>query len=339
MKHVLVTGGGGFVGQPLVRALIRRGCEVTVLGRNDYPALADSSARCLRGDVRDPATLDLALAGQDTVFHVAALAGIWGTKQEYFNINLQGTRNVLAGCRQHGVRRCIYTSSSSVVFNNHNMAGGDESLPYAGRPLCHYVASKAQAEREVLAAHSPELQTISIRPHLIWGPHDRHIIPKLLARGRAGLTMVGTGENRVDISYIDNVVDAHLLAAENLLQQGDGGGQSFFIGQEEPVLLWPWINALFARLGIPQVQKKIPFSLAYVLGMGMEALYNLQNRREDPPMTRFLACQLARSHWFSHQKAEKILAYSPKVSTEEGLERLIASLLHNESTSKDKTGI
>ncbi len=327
MRRVLVTGGGGFVGQALVRALVERGAEVAVIGRNPYPQLEAIGVRCHLGDIRDPGAVERAAAGQDMVFHVAAKAGVWGSRRDYFGINRDGTANVLAACRQRGVARLVYTSTPSVVFDRRSLAGVDETTSYAARPLCYYAASKIAAERLVLEANGPDVSTVAIRPHLVWGPGDPHLVPRLLTRGRAGqLAIVGLGTNRVDITHIDNVVHAHLLAAENLATVADAAGQAFFIGQERPVELWPWINDLFARLDIPQVKRMVPFRVAYGVGFLLETIHALLRWEREPRMTRFIACQLAHSHWFSHRKAERILGYRPLVSTAEGVTQLVCSL-------------
>lgn len=327
MHRVLVTGGNGFIGQALVRRLVERGVEVAVIGRNSYPDLEALGVRCHRGDIRDPAALERAVAGRDTVFHVAAKAGVWGPRQEYFATNLDGTANVIEACRRNGVERLVHTSTPSVVFDRRSLEGADETTPYAARPLCHYAASKIAAERLVLAANASGLRTAAIRPHLVWGPGDQHLIPRLLARGRAGeLAIVGSGTNRVDITYIDNVVHAHLLAADNLCASGSAAGQAFFIGQDSPVSLWSWINDLFARLDIPPVSRRVPLPAAYCVGMMLEAVHALFRLNREPRMTRFVAYQLADSHWFSHRKAEQLLGYRPLVSTGEGLARLVRSL-------------
>ena len=327
MNRVLVTGGGGFIGQALVRRLVKRGVEVAVLGRNPYPHLEALGVRCHQGDVSDRATLLRVLAGQDTVFHVAAKAGVWGPRQEYVATNLDGTANVIDACRRNGVQRLIYTSTPSVVFDRRSLDGADETTPYATRPLCHYAASKIAAERLVLAANGQEFRTAAIRPHLVWGQGDQHLIPRLLARGQAGeLAIIGSGANRVDITYIDNAVHAHLLAAENLCSTGTASGQAFFIGQEAPVILWSWINDLFARMGVPLVTRRVPLPAAYAVGMVLEAVHAVFRPNREPRMTRFVARQLADSHWFSHRKAQQLLGYQPLVSTEEGLDRLVRSL-------------
>jgi len=327
MEKVLVTGGGGFIGKALVRQLIRQKIAVAVVGRNHYPELAALGVECHRGDIRDLVFLQQALKGRDTVFHAAAKAGIWGPKEEYYAINVTGTLNVLAACRQQGVRQLVYTSTPSVVFDQQNLAGVDETIPYATRPLCHYAASKILAEKAVLQAQSKQLNTLAIRPHLVWGPGDHHLVPRLLERGRSKeLKMVGNGTNRVDIAYIDNVVQAHILAAEHLHAGGEGIGQAFFIGQDEPVLLWSWINELFERMSIAPITQKVPFALAYAAGLALELLYTLRRSTQEPKMTRFVAQQLAKSHWFCHDKAKQLLGYQQLVSTDEGMEKMIAWL-------------
>lgn len=327
LKKAAVTGGGGFIGRNLVRQLLARGVETLVVGRNSYPELAEAGALVRRGDIRDRAFLDNALAGCDTVFHVAAQAGIWGRREEYFSINLTGTENVLAACRTNQVARLVHTSTPSVVFAGADIEGGDESLPYPEKFLCHYAASKAAAERAVLAAHGPELATVALRPHLVWGPGDTNLIPRLVARGRKGLLQrVGTGRNLVDISYIDNVVDAHLLAAENLAGSGTAGGHAYFISQGEPVNLWAWIDEFLGLVGVAPVRRSVTFRQARWAGGLLESLSALLRMKKEPLMTRFLAEQLAHSHWFSIASARRDLGYHPRVTTAEGLRRTAAWL-------------
>lgn len=324
MQRALVTGGGGFVGLAIVRKLVAMGIETSVAGRNHYPEAERLGARCLRGDIRNPEFLRQAVAGCDTVFHAAAKAGIWGERQEYYSVNVTGTGNVIEACRQGGVRRLVQTSTPSVVFNGRDIEGGDESLPYSENPLCRYAATKIMAEKMVLAANSENLKTLAIRPHLVWGPGDTQIIPRLLQRGRDGdLRIVGSGRNKVDITYVDNVAHAHILAAENLENSASAAGEAFFISQGQPVVLWEWINDLFARVGLPPVNRRISLPAAYRIGWLLEKTYALLRRRQEPKMTRFLAEQLAMSHWFSINKAQSILAYAPLVSGGTGMEKLL----------------
>ncbi|MBA3015571.1 MAG: NAD-dependent epimerase/dehydratase family protein [Proteobacteria bacterium] len=327
MKKALVTGGGGFVGLAIVKRLLSEQVQVIVVGRQRYPEVERLGVECRRGDIRDGQFVDLAARGCDAVFHVAAKAGIWGSRQEYFSINLTGTQQVIRACLSNDIGMLVYTSTPSVVFARHDLAGVDESVPYARNFLCHYAHSKALAEDLVLKANGSSLRTVALRPHLVWGPGDTNLIPRLVDRGRRGLLkQVGDGKNLVDIAYIDNVVDAHLLAAANLVDSATAAGKAYFISQGGPVYLWGWINGLFAELGIPPVTRQVSFAKAYAAGVVMEAAYRLLRLPGEPLMTRFLALQLAKSHWFSTAAARRDLGYEARVSTPEGMKRLVASL-------------
>jgi len=325
--RALITGGGGFVGLAIVRMLVARGVECGVVGRRHYPLLEQLGVTMFRGDIRDKNFLVRVFNGYDTVFHVAAKAGIWGPRPEYEAVNVAGTANAIAACRANKVRSLVYTSTPSVVFNHADINGGDESLPYGDSFLCHYAESKARAEQLVLAANSASLLTCALRPHLIWGPGDPHLIPRLLDRGRRRLLRrVGDGSNLVDISYIDNVAEAHLLAADNLISSATAAGNAYFISQGKPVKLWDWVNDLFRRLEIPAVDAAIGFRTAYRVGGVLEWIYKIGKISSEPRMTRFLAEQLARSHWFSITRAREDFGFQPRISTEEGVERLVAQL-------------
>jgi nucleoside-diphosphate-sugar epimerase len=318
-----VTGGGGFVGSAIVRQLADKGIEVAVFGRNRYPNIEKLGVRQFQGDILDSDCLIRSMRGFDTVFHVAAKAGIWGPRHEFEQINITGTRNVLGASFVNGVKSLVYTSTPSVVFNRRDINGVDETSPYAERFLCDYASSKAAAEQMVLASNSDMLKTCAIRPHLVWGPGDPHLVPRLLERGKSRkLKIVGSGTNLVDISYIDNVAEAHVLAAKNLDSHASAAGNAYFISQGEPVNLWNWINSLFARMDIPPVRKKIGVRSAYLLGVVLEGVFMWFCPDREPPMTRFLAEQLARSHWFSIARARHDLGYEPRISTSEGMERL-----------------
>lgn len=321
----LVTGGGGFVGKAVVRLLLENNVKCRVIGRNRYPDIESLGVDCRVGDIRDRQAVIQASKGVDCVFHVAALAGIWGKWKTYYDINVIGTENVLEGCRKNGVPYLVYTSTPSVVFSQKDIAGKDESLPYATRFLCHYARSKVLAEKRVLQASNRQVKSCAIRPHLIWGPEDPHLVPRLIESGIKGkLAIVGSGKNLVDITFIENVAHAHVLAAKNLSTSATSAGKAYFIGQEEPVALWEWINTLFMELGIPPVTKKVSFPVARRFGAVYEMIYTLFKLPGEPRMTRFLAYQLAHSHYFSHENAEKDLNYRPIVSLEEGMKLLVA---------------
>ncbi len=323
MRQVLVTGGGGFVGLAIVKLLRQMDISTIVVGRHHYPQVEALGAISLLGDIRDLDFLSRSMAGCDTVFHVAAKAGIWGSWGDYFSINVLGTENVIKACEQAGVANLVYTSTPSVVFNGKSLCGVDETAPYSEHILCHYARTKIMAEMLVLRANTSALRTTALRPHLVWGPGDTNLIPRLLDRGRRGrLKIVGNGRNKVDISYIDNVADAHIAAANNLEMIGTAAGEAFFISQGEPVVLWDWINELFMHLSIPPVAKRVRFRKAYRIGAALEKLYGFLHINAEPPMTRFLAEQLAKSHWFLVAKASRVLPYDVRVSNEEGMQRL-----------------
>lgn len=327
MRKIVVTGGGGFIGSAIVRRLIAAGDQVTVTGRSTYPQLSKLGVNCLQGDIGDQRFMDRACVGADLVFHVAAKAGIWGLWQEYVWTNVHGTATVIRSCRKNGVPALVYTSTPSVVFDRQDLQGVDERVPYAKRTLCHYATSKIIAEKLILKANSPELLTTAIRPHLVWGPGDPHLLPRLLKRGRLRqLKVIGNGQNRVDIAYIDNVVQAHLLVANNLQGVATAAGRPFFIGDRKPVVLWDWLNDLFVASGIAPVDKRVPFVFAYIMGGLFEAAHNALHLAGEPKMTRFIALQLARSHWFSHQAAAAVFNYQPVVQAAEGVERYLSSI-------------
>jgi nucleoside-diphosphate-sugar epimerase len=158
---------------------------------------------------------------------------------------------------------------------------------------------------------------------LVWGAGDRHLIPRLLRRARSGrLRRVGDGTNRIDTLYVDNAAEAHLRAADALRPGAAVGGRAYFVSQGEPVNCWQWIDQILALAGLPPVEKSISLSRAWMIGAAMEALYGLLRLEEDPPMTRFLAVQLAHPHYFDTTRAREDFGYRPTVSMAEGMERL-----------------
>lgn len=325
MKKAFITGGNGFVGKAIVEQLLAQNIECKVIGRGRYPQLEKMGVECVQGNICDTALVKNCLRDVDTVFHVAALAGIWGKWQDFYSTNVLGTRSIIEACKGR-VSSLVYTSTPSVVFNRKSLCGEDESLPYAQNFLCHYAKSKVMAEGELLAANSDELFTTAIRPHLVWGPGDPHLIPRLIeSRQQNRLKKIGAGDNLVDISYVDNVAHAHLLVARDHRNQKNSVGKAYFISQGEPVNLWDWLNMVFERLDVEKVTKSVPLSVAYSLGALLEGYYKVSGKIGEPPMTRFVAEQLAKSHYFSIEQARKDIGYEPLVSTAEGLNRLVES--------------
>ena len=326
----LVTGGGGFLGGAIVRALVARGLSgqsvaVRSFSRQAYPALAALGVEQVQGDIADAAPVTAAVRGCDVVFHVAAKPGLWGEYADYHRANVRGTENVIAACRAAGVPRLVYTSSPSVVFDGRDMEGVDESVPYPAHYEAHYPRTKALAEQAVIAANGAQLATVSLRPHLIWGPGDNHLLPRMVARAKTGqLRRIGSRCNLIDTIHVDNAADAHLLAAERLSPASPVAGKVYFISQGEPVPLWEMVNRLLQAANAPLVTRAVPLPVALALAWGFEAMHRVTNNPAEPRLTRFLVRELATAHWFNIDAARRDLGFVPRVSIAEGLAQLAA---------------
>lgn len=320
---VLVTGGGGFLGGAIIDQLLARGIEVRSISRGKYPALEAKGVECIQADLSNANAVTAATEGCDAVIHTAAKAGVWGDYDEYFEANVTGTRNVILACKAHAVPKLVYTSTPSVTFAGDDEDGVDESMPYAENFLCHYAATKAQAERDVLAANGGTLSTVALRPHLIWGPDDHHLVPRVIARAKAGkLKLVGSGKNRVDATYIDNAAEAHLCALDVLNPDAACAGKAYYISNDEPIPMGALLNRILEAGGLPQVTRRVPPAVAYFAGAALEKIYGALGKKEEPIMTRFVARQLATAHWFNISGAKRDLGYRPSVSMDEGMRRL-----------------
>ncbi len=318
---VLVTGGGGFLGSAIIERLVARGDSVRSLARGDYPKLANMGVDQIRGDIGDRQTVETACLGMKLVYHVAAKPPPWGKYRDYYKTNVTGTQNVIDGCSRNNISRLIYTSTPSVVFDGSDMQGLSESAPYPARLKAYYPKTKAMAEQLVLSATGNRLQTVVLRPHQIWGPGDPHFAPRLIARAKK-LKRIGNGNNLVDTTYIDNAADAHILAADTLKKNSAISGNIYFISQADPIPAWDMIDAILAAAGLPPVKGTLSYKTAWTLGAIMEFFYRAFQLPGEPPMTRFLADAVAKSHWFDISAAKRDLGYIPGVSTKEGLRRL-----------------
>ncbi len=348
----LVTGGGGFLGSHLVEQLRRGGEPVRVLGRRRYPDLERRGVELLVGDLLDFEAVAAACRGCRTVYHVAGLTGFWGPPRRFFEANVRGTANVLQACLREKVERLVFTSSPSVVYDVEalDIEGGDESLPYPRRYATAYPESKARAEKMVLAANGWEmsvedpatgdwqvkrLATCALRPHLIWGVGDPHLAPTIigLARRRR-LRLVGDGRNRVSLCQVDNAARAHIQAAAALTQaDAPVAGQVYFVNDAQPVLLWEWINRLLTGVGLPPVRRRLAYWQARLLGTAVEGLHRCGLWRDNLPMTRFVAAQMAGSHWFDCGKACRDFGFVPLADPEPDMVRLIEWLRNNNASS------
>lgn len=324
VKHAFVTGAGGFLGKAICRYLRISGIQVTGFARGSYPDLEQMGVTMVKGDISAKSDLLQAMQGCDLVFHVASKAGVWGSKSDYYSPNVDGARNIIEACQELGIDKLVYTSTPSVTFAGNDEAGIDESTPYADSYLNFYAESKAIAEQMVLAANGKSVKTVALRPHLIWGPNDPHLVPRVIERARAGrLKLVGHEDKLVDTIYVDNAAYAHILAALRLTDPSSTcAGKAYFLSNDEPITMASMLNKILSCADLPKVTKRVPAGLAYQVGALLEWIYGALNKQEEPIMTRFVARQLSTSHYFNISAAKRDLGYTPLVSIDDGMKRL-----------------
>lgn len=314
MPKVLVTGYGGFLGATITRQLLLEGYEVRGLARGRYPELEQAGVESIQGDVADRQTVLQYVAGCEAIVHTAAKAGVWGRWNDYYRINTLATSHLLEAAHTSRVRAFVHTSSPSVTFAGQPQTGVDESEDYPKRWLCHYPHTKALAEQAVLAAaQAGGIFACALRPHLIWGAGDPHLFPRVVVRARQGrLRRVGSGQNLIDIVHVQHAAQAHVQALTQLLQ-GDSqlNGQALFLSDGQPVACWEWITQILETAGVAVPRGTISFKSAYRIGALLEGLYTVGRIRQEPPMTRFVAAQLALDHYFNIERARQLLGYQP----------------------------
>lgn len=322
---VLVTGAGGFLGGYIARDLIASGYEVYSFSRSKYPALEKMGVTQRQGDLSKYDDVEAALVGMDAVIHTASQVGMWGRYEDFYKTNVTGTENIIRACHKWHIHKMVYTSTPSVAFGEESLCNANESIDYPDRYLSMYAETKAIAEKLVMLANGGSLATVSIRPHLIFGPGDMNLVPRVVEAAKKGkLKIIGDGENLVDVTYVENASLVHLLALEELSPESPIAGKAYFLGQG-PIKLWDFTNELLKRSGEKPITKKISFKLAYFIGFMIETVLKLIGKYDiHPPMTRFVALQLGKSHYYSHENIERDLSYKPKFTIEEGLDRLFA---------------
>lgn len=318
-QSFVVSGGGGFVGKALALRLRQDGHRVVTLARSDYPELRSAGVEHHQVDLTaPPASWAKLCRGAAGFFHVAAKVDMWGRYEDFFRANVVGTRNVVEVCRLEGIKRLVYTSSPSVVADGTDLSGVDESYPYPQHHEAFYPATKALAEREVLAL--TDVWAVALRPHLIWGPGDTNLLPTIIERARAGrLVQIGDGSNRVDITYIDDCVAAHLCAMAALESNPAARGRAFFISQGEPVQLWTWVNEVLRANGLPPITRRISRRFATFIATVAEAIARLDPRGREPLLSRFLVSEMATSHYFDLTAARTLLGYHPRFTVAQGM--------------------
>lgn len=321
---ILVTGGGGFLGSAICRQLLARGDEVIAYQRSDTPELLALGARCVQGDLQDLPLLSESINGCDAVIHTAGKAGVWGPYEEYYSANVLGTENVISACRASQVAHLVYTSSPSVVHGGGDIEGGDETLPYPEHFSSPYPATKALGEQLILAANGEHLKTVGLRPHLIWGPGDPHLLPRLMTKAAGGRLALPGGEKLIDTIYVENAAEAHLLALEGIKRGGACCGKTYFISNDQPLPQAEIIRGMLKAAGMEPDIGSVPPFVAKTAGAVLQTAWKLLRLDSEPPVTKWSAEQLSTAHWYDISAAKRDLEYKPSVSIDEGLELLEA---------------
>jgi 2-alkyl-3-oxoalkanoate reductase len=323
MTRVLVTGYGGFLGREIVKQLVEAGFSVRGIARSLYPELQSLGVEAIRGDISERDTVLAACADCDAIVHTAANAGVWGPWSDYYCVNTFATSHLLEAAHRLSVRAFVHTSSPSVTFAGLPQTGINESAPYPKKWLCFYPQTKALAEQAVLAAAVVgKVQTCALRPHLIWGNGDPHLFPRVIERTLSGrLRRVGSGRNLIDVVHVESAARAHVAAVERLLDGNAAlNGQALFLTDGNPVACWDWITRILEIAGVPVPTRSISYKAAYRIGAVLEAAYWTLRIKREPPMTRFVAAQLAQDHYFSIDKARELLGFDPTIDRESRLE-------------------
>lgn len=323
---ILVTGGTGFLGRCLGEKLKAEGHEVTMLGRNKNicAELEQKHFKVIQADLSSAEQTMLACANQDYIFHCAALSSPWGKYADFYAANVIGTRNIINSCLQHNIRRFIHVSTPSIYFDYSDRLNISETAPLPLHPVNAYAKTKLLAEQEVTAAQQAGLDTIIIRPRGIFGPNDTAIIPRLIkAHETMPLPIFKQGKVLVDMTYVENVADA-LIASMHAPKTVSG--MTFNITNDEPMYLIDLINLLFGKLNIQIKTRKVNYTVAHYAAWLLEKLYELPFISKEPPFTQYTLGLLAYSQTLDISQAKRMLAYQPKISIDEGLDRYIASL-------------
>ena len=314
--RVLVTGATSLIGRAVVTRLQDRGDVVSVFQRRP----GDLGTAEHLGDVADPSAVAAAMAGTEAVVHLAGRVAITGPWSEFEETNIVGTHNVVDAAREAGVGRLVHVSSPSVAHGGRSLVGAPAGAADPEMTRGHYATSKAQAELVALAANTPDLAVVAIRPHLVWGPGDTQLVARIVSRARAGrLAIVGSGAALIDTTYIDNAADALVAALDRAPELG---GRALVVSNGQPRPVRELLNRIVIAAGIEPPRIKVPYRVARTGGLAVERIWERRGREDDPPMTSFLAEQLGTAHWFDQRETRSALGWQPAVSLAEGFRRL-----------------
>ena len=316
--RVLVTGASSLIGRHTVARLVARGDVVTTLQRRP----ADLGTAEVLGSVLDHDAVAAACEGQEGVIHLAAKVGVTGGRDEFEAVNVDGTVRLLAVAARAGVGRVVHVSSPSVAHHGRALVGAGAGPADPSATRGHYATSKARAELAALAAGTPAMSVVAVRPHLVWGPGDTQLIGRIVARARRGrLALVGSGAALIDTTYVDNAADALVAALDHADRLA---GRALVVSNGEPRTVHELVARIVAAAGADWSPRRVPARLAIAGGTLLERVWDRAGRTDDPPMTRFLAEQLSTAHWFDQRETRRALAWEPAVPLAVGFERLAA---------------
>lgn len=320
---VLVTGASGFLGSALAVHLAETGHDVRAFQRRPSgSAAAVAGVRDVLGSVTDADAAARAVDGVDAVVHLAAKVSLAGDAGDFHAVNVEGTRVLLGAARAAGVRRLVFVSSPSVAHAGASIVGDDALPADPGRARGEYARTKAQAELLALAADSPGLAVVAVRPHLVWGPGDPQLVERIVARASAGrLPLLDHGAALIDSTYIDNAVTGIAAALE---RADDVHGRAYVVTNGEPRPVAELLAGICTAAGVPVPRWRVPASVARLAGSAIEGAWRMRPGADEPPMTRFLAEQLSTAHWFDQRRTRADLHWKPEVSIDEGFRRLAA---------------
>jgi nucleoside-diphosphate-sugar epimerase len=318
---VLVTGAGSLLLGGIAQQLASRGDEVVCFQRRENET-THSNITTFAGDIRDRGAASEAASGCDAIIHGAARVGVMGSWEDFYSTNVDGTTNVLRAAEEHRIARLVYVSTPSVAHVGRSIEGDVATPATTGRKRTFYAESKAIAEILALQANSAELGVVALRPHLVWGPGDTQLVGRIVDRARQGrLVMVGSGNALVDSTYIDNAISAHIAALDAIAPGSSCAGKAYVISNGEPRTVNELMSRICLAAGVEFSPKHVPAVIARSIGSVVERIWPLI-RKDEPPITRFVAEQLGTAHWFDQRPVQEDLNWKPQVSLDEGFVRL-----------------
>ena len=318
---VLVTGAGSLLLGGIAQQLASRGDEVVCFQRRENET-THSNITTFAGDIRDRGAVSEAASGCDAIIHGAARVGVMGSWEDFYSTNVDGTTNVLRAAEEHRIARLVYVSTPSVAHVGRSIEGDVATPATTGRKRTFYAESKAIAEILALQANSAELGVVALRPHLVWGPGDTQLVGRIVDRARQGrLVMVGSGNALVDSTYIDNAISAHIAALDAIAPGSSCAGKAYVISNGEPRTVNELMSRICLAAGVEFSPKHVPAVIARSIGSVVERIWPLI-RKDEPPITRFVAEQLGTAHWFDQRPVQEDLNWKPQVSLDEGFVRL-----------------